>query len=280
MNRYRMIIDVAKCENCNNCFLSCKDEHCGNDWPGYAASQPLHGQRWMNIHRRERGQFPLIDVAYRPAPCMHCEEPACLAAAENGAVVKRDDGIVLIDPERASGQKSLVKSCPYGAIWWNEEREIPQKCTFCAHLLDSADWQEPRCVQACPTGALSFVSIDDDAMAQLVAQENLQAPPGGGAGTTAVYYKNLYRFDACFIAGSIATGNADFSECAVGVTVELLDKEQKVMTVQSDDFGDFKFDGLKNDNGRYLVVIRPENGAERQIEVHLTTSRTLETVWI
>ena len=35
-----LVIDVAQCENCNNCFLACKDEHVGNDWPGYAAPQP------------------------------------------------------------------------------------------------------------------------------------------------------------------------------------------------------------------------------------------------
>ncbi|MBF0303771.1 MAG: hypothetical protein HQK73_12085, partial [Desulfamplus sp.] len=27
-----MVVDIAKCENCNNCFIACKDEHYGNDW--------------------------------------------------------------------------------------------------------------------------------------------------------------------------------------------------------------------------------------------------------
>ena len=73
MKKYNLIIDVEKCEDCNNCFLSCKDEHVDNEWPGYSASQPLHGQRWMNIMRKERGQYPLIDVVYLPVPCMHCD---------------------------------------------------------------------------------------------------------------------------------------------------------------------------------------------------------------
>jgi len=54
MKKYSFIIDVAKCENCNNCFLSCRDEHCGNEWPGYSLPQPLHGQRWMNIAGKKR----------------------------------------------------------------------------------------------------------------------------------------------------------------------------------------------------------------------------------
>ena len=62
MKKWHLVIDVAKCENCNNCLMACKDEHCGNDWSGYTLSQPLHGHRWMNILRRERGEFPVIDV--------------------------------------------------------------------------------------------------------------------------------------------------------------------------------------------------------------------------
>ena len=105
MDKWNLIIDVEKCEDCNNCFLACKDEHVDNDWPGYAVSQPLHGQLWMNIMRKERGQYPLIDVAYLPVPCMHCDNAPCIKAARDGAVYKRDDGIVIIDPIKAMDQK-------------------------------------------------------------------------------------------------------------------------------------------------------------------------------
>ena len=70
------------------------------------------------------------------------------------------DGIVIIDPVKAKGQKDLLKSCPYRVIFWNEQAQIPQKCTLCAHLLDRG-WKEPRCVEACPTGALLFGDLDD-----------------------------------------------------------------------------------------------------------------------
>jgi Fe-S-cluster-containing dehydrogenase component len=42
MNKWNMIVDVEKCENCANCVIVTKDEHVGNDFPGYAAPQPLH----------------------------------------------------------------------------------------------------------------------------------------------------------------------------------------------------------------------------------------------
>ena len=48
MKKWNLVIDVAKCTNCNNCFLADKDEYVGNDFPGYAAPQPRHGHRWRN----------------------------------------------------------------------------------------------------------------------------------------------------------------------------------------------------------------------------------------
>jgi len=74
MKTWRFLIDVAKCWDCNNCTITCKDEHDGNDWPGYTQAQPRHGHRWMDVVRTERGQYPLVDVAYRPTPCMQCAD--------------------------------------------------------------------------------------------------------------------------------------------------------------------------------------------------------------
>jgi aldehyde:ferredoxin oxidoreductase len=34
-----VIIDGEKCQNCDNCYLAYKNEHGGNDWPGYLVSQ-------------------------------------------------------------------------------------------------------------------------------------------------------------------------------------------------------------------------------------------------
>ena len=65
----------------------------------------------------------MIDIAYVPTMCNHCDDAPCVAKG-GGAVKKRDDGIVLIDPEKAKGRKDLVDACPYGHIWWNEEHAV------------------------------------------------------------------------------------------------------------------------------------------------------------
>lgn len=280
MKKYSFVIDVAKCENCNNCFLSCKDEHCGNDWPGYSLSQPLHGQRWMNISRRERGQFPLIDVAYLPKPCMHCDDAPCITVTKDGAVYKRPDGIVLIDPEKAKGQKAIAGACPYGAIWWNEEAQVPQKCTFCAHLLDKG-WKAPRCVQACPTGALSILHIDDEELAALVASEHLETLASEKMpGRPRVYYKNLHRFNKCIIVGSVATEDDGTTECVVGATVRLLKDGNTLSQQETDDFGDFKFDGLQEKSGGYELEVIFAGKTTRTEIGKLQQSCSVGTLWI
>jgi nitrate reductase beta subunit len=68
--------------------------------------------------------------------------------AKSGAISKRADGIVIIDPEKSKGQKEIVDACPYGAVYWNEEKQIPQAWIFHAHLLDDG-WTETRHGASC-----------------------------------------------------------------------------------------------------------------------------------
>ncbi|MBW2065806.1 MAG: oxidoreductase [Deltaproteobacteria bacterium] len=272
-----MIIDVEKCEDCNNCFLSCKDEFVGNDWPGYSLSQPLHGQRWIDILRKERGQFPLIDVAYLPVPCMHCESAPCIRTSKDGAVYKREDGIVIIDPKRAKGQREIYESCPYGAIWWNEERDIPQKCTFCAHLLDEG-WKEPRCVQACPTGALRVLKAEEQDMERIIEKEGLEVFHPEYRTSSRVLYKNLYRYLRCFLGGSVAFEREGVVDCAEGARVVLRKGGEKLKEAITDNYGDFKIDGLEEDSGRHTIEITYKDYEKKVIEVELKGSVNLGTI--
>jgi Fe-S-cluster-containing dehydrogenase component len=280
MKKWHLIIDVAKCENCNNCFLACKDEHCGNEWPGYAASQPQHDHRWMNILRKERGEFPVMDVSYMPKPCMHCDEAPCIQSAQDDAVYKREDGIVIIDPEKAKGQQQLISSCPYDAIWWNDQKNLPQKCTLCAHLLDDG-WKAPRCVQACPTGALSIGRVEPGELEQIKQRQGLSVL-GTDANPThpRVFYKNLYRFNRCFIAGSVAGSTDDLEECLPDVKVRLIKADQILDQTRTDAFGDFKFDGLPPNSGAYRIGIFKKGERGTSIAVNLKTSISLGTIWI
>lgn len=278
MNKWNLIIDIAKCHSCNNCFLACKDEFFDNDFPPYSAAQPRHGHSWIDILRKERGQYPKVDVAYLPQSCMHCDDADCIKAAKNGAVYKRDDGIVIVDPLKAKGQKAVVDSCPYGVIFWNEALELPQKCTFCAHLLDDG-WELPRCVQACPTGAMEFIHVEDSEMQQRVKTEKLEAlHPEYGLGPR-VYYKNLYRYNKCFIAGSVAL--ADKDECVEGAKVALKDGSGKVIaTAVTNNYGDFKFDDLEGKSSRYELEVEAAGSPKQKRHVDLEESIDIGTLFL
>ena len=278
MNKWNLIIDIAKCHDCNNCFLACKDEYCDNDFPPYSSAQPQHGHRWMDIKRLERGQYPLIDVAYLPTPCMHCDDADCIKAAENEAIYKREDGIVIIDPLKAKGQKALVDSCPYGVIWWNDESDLPQKCTFCAHLLDEG-WTMPRCVQACPTGALEFVCVEDTDMQKKAELEVLEYFHPQYGLEPRVYYMNLYRYTRWFIAGNVALSEPDV--CAEGAKITLKNGAGKVVdTTVTNNYGDFKFDALEAHSSMYSLDIEYPGYGKRELSVDLEKSINIGTVFL
>jgi Fe-S-cluster-containing dehydrogenase component len=277
MKKWFMIIDVEKCEDCNNCFLSCKDEHVNNDFEGYSVAQPLHGHRWINIMRKERGQCPMVDVAYLPVPCMHCDNAPCINKANDGAVYKRDNGIVSIDPVKAKGQKGIVNACPYKAIWWNEEKNVPQKCNFCIHLIDGG-WKETRCSQACPTGSLRLVYDDELVIEQLIRDENLEILNPEYKTKPRVYYKNLHRYLKCFIGGTVAVEIDGKEECAEGANVALIKDSKKIIGVVTDNYGDFKIDRLEENSGKYTLEITYMDHGKKVHEIDLKDSINVGTI--
>ena len=263
MPRLSLLIDVTKCSGCHNCFLACRDEYYGNDYSPYSAPQPLDGQFWMRVNEVERGAYPKPKVDYVPVPCLHCEDAPCIEAATGDAVYRRADGIVLIDPVKAKGQKRVVNSCPYRSVFWNAELELPQKCTLCAHRLDAGD-KEPRCVEACPTGALVFGDLDDPKsdIAKLSRALKVEAYHPEYSTEPLVKYVGLPKR---FITGEVVRRDVQ-GECAQGVKVTLLEGDKLVLQTATDSYGDFEFDGLEK-NKAYNVRIDLDGYASMIYEV-------------
>ena len=279
MKKWNLIIDVARCTNCSVCVLACQDEYVGNEFPGYAAEMPKHGHRWINIRRKERGQAPMIDIAYLPTMCNHCDRPGCARAATDDAVRKRPDGIVIIDPERARGQRKIVDACPYGRVWWNEDRQLPQHWIFDAHLLD-AGWTKTRGSQVCPTGAMRTVHLEDAEMARLVEAEELEVLHPEYGTEPRVYYQNLYRFTKCFIGGSIAVDVDGVVDCVEGAAVTLIKDAARIDEVTSDEYGDFKFDRLDHGSGAYRVEMVADGHPKKMLDVDLTETVYLGVIYL
>jgi hypothetical protein len=133
-------------------------------------------------------------------------------------------------------------------------------------------------VQVCPSGALRFLKAEDGEMKRIMESENLEVLHPEYQTGPRVYYKNLYRFDRCFIAGSVAYKKDGMEECAAGARVTLTKASEKLDETLTDSFGDFKFDKLKEDSGKYSVEVEFEGGDKKTLEVELTTSINLGTI--
>lgn len=278
MSKWFLIVDVARCCNCQNCVIATKDEYVGNNFPGYAAAQPQSGHEWFTIDRHVRGSGSMVDVTYVPRMCNHCDAAPCISAGV-GAVRKRPDGIVIIDPVKAKGNRKLVSSCPYGAITWNEASQLPQQWIFDAHLLDQG-WREPRCAQVCPTGALKAVKTSDEEMAKIVDEQGLTVLRDELRGTRPrVLYRNLQCVKRHFVGGNVVSNAGDGRlDNVEGATVKLEPPEGTSRTTQTDRYGDFKFDDLPGAGERYAVRINHAAQGIASITLTLTESRYLGSI--
>jgi len=255
MKKFVMIIDVAKCNNCNACALSAKDEYVGNDFPGYAAAQPKLGHSWFRVDQVFRGSGTMIDYTHIPTTCNHCANAPCVKAAGDGSVYQRSDGIVIMDPIKTKGRGDIVKSCPYGMISWNDEKDIPQTWIFDAHLIDSG-WDKPRCVNSCPSGCFEVRKVTDEEFAALeqspaysTRNERLRAT------RPRIFYKNFDKAKTAFVGGNVTT-TRDSRKCNVeGAVVSLHKDSKQIMEARTDVFGDFRFDSLPYNSGKYTVAI-------------------------
>ncbi len=252
MNKWHIVVDLEKCVGCYNCLMACKDEFVDNDWPPYTRKQQKHDDKWINPVRHERGSAPHTDVCFVTKMCQHCENAPCAKAAP-GAVTKRPDGIVLLDVYKAKGNRELVKACPFGAFQWNEELKVAQKCTLCAHLLDQG-WKEPRCVQACPIRALSVVNCSDEDWEGLSNREELESLYPGNH-KPKVRYKNLYRYNKCFIAGAAAYDDHGVETAATNARATIKKDGTMLETMYVDFLGEFKFDKLQPESGVYTIEV-------------------------
>jgi tetrathionate reductase subunit B len=227
------VIDVGRCCGCYNCQLACKDEYVDNDWTPYSKPQPDTGQFWMKLQENVCGTVPKVKMHYLPVLCNHCEDPACMRACQDNAIEKRDDGLVIVEPEKCTGCKECMTACPYGVIYFNDELALAQKCTGCAHLLDNG-YKLPRCVEACPTDAIRFG--EEEELKDLIAGASVLRPESGLRPN--VYYRNI---PGKFVTGTVYDPVA--KEVVIGARC-LLTSGGKLVETFTDAYGDFWFNDL------------------------------------
>lgn len=168
--KFVMVIDLAKCANARKCVDACQEGH-----------MLSKDHEWIKLYSIQESEH--TSPYWLPRPCFHCDNPLCVSVCPVGATYKRDDGIVLVDTKRCIGCKFCMTGCPYSARvfnWGDPGVEVPEdhvydpelnvppvegtvgKCVFCADKLRNNEL--PRCVTACPMGALYFGDMVEDAV--------------------------------------------------------------------------------------------------------------------
>jgi len=182
-HRWAFGVDATKCIGCLRCVEACKRE---NDVPADAHHFRTWVERYVYLEGEEtarvdsqadpvniaasgsEGEYRFADrykdakvekAFFVPKLCNQCTNPACVQVCPTGATYRTEDGVVLIDHAYCIGCQYCVQACPYGARYFNAEKGVSDKCTWCYHRITKG--LQPACVEVCPVGARIFGDRED-----------------------------------------------------------------------------------------------------------------------
>jgi len=169
MAQTALLIDLPRCTGCRGCQVACKHEYkrpaeptrffAG---PGYQNPADLSRDTWCLVTYNEvlvNGRFEWV---FGKKQCMHCLEPACVAACPVAALEKVHDengepyGPVVYHKHKCLGCRYCMLACPFLVPRFEYDSWNPYitKCTMCFQRQQAGE--KPACAKACPTGAITF----------------------------------------------------------------------------------------------------------------------------
>ena len=137
----RIYTNHLLCSGCRACSVACSVVHFGIADDSRGAIQILRD--------------PIAGFEYQTI-CRLCEDPECVAACMAVALtIEPETGRVLFGRDRCIGCRMCVMVCPHQAI-------VPDQRAGKAIICDQCVGRDvPACIDACATGAISFVEIEE-----------------------------------------------------------------------------------------------------------------------
>jgi Fe-S-cluster-containing dehydrogenase component len=201
-----LLYDATRCIGCQTCVVACTK---ANNLVPDTRRDPLH-QSPTDLNNRTKTIIKLYkptaageSFSYVKQQCMHCVDPACVAACMFGGLKKdAKSGVVTWTGKYCVGCRYCEIACPYHVPKFRWEGFNPEivKCEFCKDRL--AKGQEPACTAVCPRKAVIFgprQQLLDEAKSRIAAnpgkyfQDRVFGEKEGGG--TQVLYLSHVAFD-------------------------------------------------------------------------------------
>lgn len=201
--RFGMVVDVNACNGCGVCAIACYAEN-NLPVVGKTNVKEGREMAWLRIARYQPDgvENGVEDIRFVPMMCQQCGHAPCESVCPVLATYHTIDGLNAMIYNRCVGTRYCANNCPYGArrfnwhsyVWpepfnlqLNPEVStrtmgVMEKCTFCVQRIrtvkswyrnqgftttvpDEALAQLPACAEACPSQALTFGNLNDEASA-------------------------------------------------------------------------------------------------------------------
>jgi Fe-S-cluster-containing dehydrogenase component len=192
-HRWGMAVDLDRCTGCEACVVAC---HAENNIPTVGPAEAARGRamHWIRVERYWEGEFPDVQLKFKPVLCQQCEDAPCEPVCPTYASSHTSEGLNAQIYNRCIGTRYCANACSYNVRFFNflsptwdkplhlqlnpdvsvRENGVMEKCTFCIQRINTGKIDaeaagaplkdgdiKPACVQSCTANALVFGDLND-----------------------------------------------------------------------------------------------------------------------